>query len=70
MTLTECQIVEAIAEANGFNVEKATETIEILLELIKSTLAFGDDVLIRCLDKFVLRTCGSNEDDIRQAAGT
>jgi nucleoid DNA-binding protein len=41
MTLTKRQIVEAIAEANGFNVKKATETIAILLELIKSTLALG-----------------------------
>jgi integration host factor subunit alpha len=55
MTLTKRQIVEAIAEANGFNLKKATETVEILLELIKSSLASGDDVMISNFGKFCVR---------------
>jgi len=55
MTLTKHQIVEAITEANGFNLQTATETIEILLELIKSSLASGDNVLISGFGKFCVK---------------
>ena len=55
MTLTKSQIVEAIAEANGFTLKKSIETLEILLASIKSTLASGDDVLISGFGKFCVR---------------
>jgi len=45
-TLTKAHIVDAVAEANGFTRRKSVETIETLLELIKSTLESGEDVLI------------------------
>jgi nucleoid DNA-binding protein len=38
MTLTKSQIIDAIAEANGFPKNKATETVETLLEIIKTKL--------------------------------
>ena len=34
-TLTKARIVEAVVETNGYTQQKAHETIEILLELIK-----------------------------------
>ena len=46
MSLTKAHLIDAIAEANGFPRNKAAETIESLLEIIKSTLASGEDVLI------------------------
>ena len=45
-TLAKAQIIEAVAEANGFTSRKASETLEIVLELIKQALESGDDVLI------------------------
>jgi len=55
MTLTKREMVEIIAEANGFTLKKATETVEILLELIKSTLTAGEDVLITGFGKFCVK---------------
>jgi integration host factor subunit alpha len=52
MTLTKANIIDAIAEANGFPRNKATETVETLLEIIKSTLLFGEDVLVSGFGKF------------------
>jgi integration host factor subunit alpha len=45
VTLTKSQIINAIAEQNGYTRQKTTETVETILELIKSTLATGGDVL-------------------------
>jgi len=52
MTLTKSQIVDNIAEKNGFTKRESTEAVETILELIKSTLAFGEDVLISGFGKF------------------
>ena len=55
MTLTKANIIDAIAEANGFPRNKATETVETLLEIIKSTLESGEDVLISGFGKFCVK---------------
>ena len=55
MTLTKSQIIEAISEANGFTRHKASDTVETLLELIKSALESGDDVLISGFGKFCVK---------------
>jgi len=52
MTLTKAHIIDAISEAKGFPQNKATETVETLLEIIKSTLASGEDVLVSGFGKF------------------
>ena len=54
-TLTKAQIIENVAEENGFTRIKSVETIEIMLELIKSTLASGEDVLISGFGKFCVK---------------
>ena len=54
-TLTKAQIIENIAEANGFTRIKSVETTEIMLELIKSTLASGEDVLVSGFGKFCVK---------------
>jgi integration host factor subunit alpha len=46
MALTKSHLIEAIAEQNGFTKRKSIETVETILEIIKSTLASGEDVLI------------------------
>jgi len=55
MTLTKSHIIDSIAEQNGFTKKKSTETVEIILELIKSTLAFGEDILISGFGKFCVK---------------
>ena len=55
MTLTKSQITDTIAEQNGFTKIKSSETVETILELIKSTLASGEDVLISGFGKFCVK---------------
>ena len=55
MTLTKIQIVEAVQNQTGFPKEKSSETVETLLEIIKSTLASGEDVLVSGFGKFCVK---------------
>ena len=55
MTLTKAELIEAIAEQNGFTKTKTSETVETILELIKSTLESGEDVLISGFGKFCIK---------------
>jgi len=55
MTLTKAQLVESIHNKTGLTKNKSTEIVEILLEIIKSTLASGEDVLISNFGKFCVR---------------
>jgi integration host factor subunit alpha len=55
MKLTKAHLVHAIAETNGFPRKKATETVETLLEIMKKTLASGEDVLISGFGKFCVK---------------
>jgi integration host factor subunit alpha len=54
-TLTKAHIFDAVAEANEFTRQKSIETVEILLELIKSTLESGDDVMISGFGRFCVK---------------
>jgi integration host factor subunit alpha len=54
-TLTKAHIVEAVAEANGYTHKKSVETVETLLELIKSELESSDDVMISGFGKFCIK---------------
>jgi len=56
MTLTKANIVEAIAEQTGYTKNQSSETIEILLEIIKRTLESGEDVLVSGFGKFCIKT--------------
>ena len=55
MTRTKSHLIDAIAQQNGFTCKKFSETVERILELIKSSLAFGDDVLISGFGKFCVK---------------
>jgi integration host factor subunit alpha len=52
MTLTKAQIVESIQNQTGFPKNKSSDIVETLLEIIKSTLASGEDVLVSGFGKF------------------
>ena len=55
MALTKIQIVESIHNQIGSPKNKSTEIVENLLEVIKSTLASGEDVLISGFGKFCVK---------------
>ena len=55
MTLTKSHLIDAIAEQNGFTKKKSIETVETILEIIKSTLASSEDVLISGFGKFCVK---------------
>ena len=52
MALTKIDIVEAVAEQNGYTKVRSFEVVETLLEIIKSTLESGEDIMISGFGKF------------------
>ena len=54
-SLTKANIVDAVAERNGYTRKKSVEIVEILLELIKQSLESGEDVLISGFGKFCVK---------------
>ena len=52
MTLTKSQIVEKIRTSTELPRNKSSDTVETLLEIIKSTLQSGEDVLVSGFGKF------------------
>jgi integration host factor subunit alpha len=55
MTLTKAMIVDAVHEQLGYPKNKSAEMLETLLELIKSNLEKGEDVLISGFGKFCVK---------------
>ena len=55
MTLKKVDIVESVAEQNGFPKTKSTEIVKALLEIIKKSLESGEDVLITGFGKFCVK---------------
>ncbi len=52
MTLTKAHLIDAVHEQLGFTKNKAVESVESLLEIIKNGLEDGEDVLISGFGKF------------------
>ncbi len=61
MALTKVEIVKAIVEKAGFQRNKAIDTFETLVEIIKETLASGEDVLVSRFGKFCVRNKGARK---------
>ena len=57
MALTKNEIVTAVHEL-GFTKKKSVDTVESLLEIIKTTLERGEDVLISGFGKFCVKEKG------------
>jgi len=55
-TLTKAEIINTIQHENGYSRTKATELVESLLELIKTTLESGEDVLVSGFGKFCIQS--------------
>ena len=55
MTLAKANIVKAIRSGTGLLQEQSVATVETLLEIIKRTLASGDDVLVSNFGRFCVK---------------
>ncbi len=55
MVLTKAAIVDRMTNELGLSRDKSKETVESLLEIIKSALESGDDVLMSGFGKFCVR---------------
>jgi len=55
MTLTKAQIVNSIHEEIGLPKKEASDTVETLLEIMKTTLSRGEDILISGFGKFCVK---------------
>lgn len=55
MALTKHDIVEQVYAKLGFSKNQSAETVEALLELIKASLASGEDVLVSGFGKFCVK---------------
>ena len=58
MALTKVEIANSIADQLDYTKYRSSEIVEILLELMKSSLESGDDVLISNFGKFCVREKG------------
>ena len=54
-TLTKADLITAIQTENGYTYNKSSDIVESLLNIIKRTLASGEDVLITGFGKFQVR---------------
>lgn len=55
MTLTKAHIVETLAKQDGYTRKQSVQLVETLLELIKSSLESGENVLISGFGKFCMK---------------
>ena len=65
MALTKHGIVEQVYNELGFPRNQSVEITESLLEIIKSTLASGDDVLVSGFGKFCVKEKANGRVGIR-----
>ena len=52
MALTKADIIQSIMDQIGFTKNQSSDTTETILEIIKRTLAAGEDVLVSGFGKF------------------
>ena len=55
MTLTKASIIEMVAAGNGWSQKQSVEYVDLLLEIMKSALASGEDLLISGFGKFMVK---------------
>ena len=55
MTLTKAQLIERIRFNNGLTKKQITDIVETTIDIIKNTLASGEDVLISGFGKFCVK---------------
>ena len=55
MTLTKASITEMVAAENGWTQKQSSEYVDRLIEIMKSSLASGEDLLISGFGKFSVK---------------
>jgi integration host factor subunit alpha len=55
MTLTKERIIDSIRNHCGYSKDRSIELVESLVEIVKSTLESGEDVLITGFGKFCVK---------------
>ena len=55
MTLTKASISEIVSAKNGWTAKQSSDYVELLLEIMKRTLASGEDLLISGFGKFIVK---------------
>ena len=55
MALTKASIIETVSAKNGWTVKQSLEYVDLLLEIMKSTHASGEDLLISGFGKFTVK---------------
>ena len=55
MTLTKAHIIESVSSQIGLTKKQSINTVETLLEIIKSTLESGEDDLVSGFGKFCVK---------------
>jgi integration host factor subunit alpha len=54
-TFTKANIISTIQSKNGYSLKKSADIVENLLEILKSTLVSGENVLISGFGKFCVK---------------
>jgi|GEM_PF-3491271 integration host factor subunit alpha len=54
-TLTKMDIVSAVQAENGYTLIKSIDIVDTILEILKSTLASGEDILISGFGRFQVK---------------
>lgn len=55
MALTKGNVIVAASETSGFSKSKSRRVVEAMLEIMKTTLASGEDILITGFGKFCVK---------------
>jgi len=55
MTLTKADLIESIRSTNDLTIKQSTDIVEITIDIIKNTLASGDDILISGFGKLCVK---------------
>lgn len=55
MTLTKSENIAGVAEIKGYSRNKASKTVKTVIELVKSSLESGEDILISGFGKFCVK---------------
>ena len=58
MALTKIEMINSIADQIGYTKNQSSEIVETILELMKSSLESGEDVLISNFGKFCVKEKG------------
>jgi integration host factor subunit alpha len=61
MALTKADIVDVVSNELGFSKRQSINIVDSLLEIIKDSLASGDDVLVSGFGKFCIKEKGARK---------